>query len=899
MRFERIGGYRVTAKIGEGGMGEVYRARDTKLDRDVALKVLPQAFTDDPDRLARFEREAKVLASLNHPNIGHIYGLEEAEGQKALVLELVEGPTLAERIKQGPIPVDEALPIAKQIAEALEAAHEQGIIHRDLKPANIKVKLDGIVKVLDFGLAKAFQPDASDPSMSQSPTISLTAAATQMGMVIGTAAYMAPEQAKGKVVDKRADVWAFGAVLFEMLTGMKAFSGDDVTDTIAAVVRAEPEWSLLPAETPGHVRMLLRGCLRKETRERIRDIGDARLSLDGVFAQPTDDGSRGIVNAPVWRRVLPYALTTLVAGLLGAGFVSWSSPEPSEREARTVARFSVALLPVDFFGAINDRVVATAPDGSAFAYAANQQLYQYSLRTGTTEVVGGTEAVAPLAPVFSPDGRWLAFFSDRDGQLQRVPTSGGAAVSIADIEPPPYGVSWTDDDEIVFAQDRKGIFRVTSSGGVPELLIPAESEGNLRVHGPQMLPDGQSVLFTVARSSWDNGRIVVQSIDSSERRVLVDGGTDGRYLATGHLVYIRNNTLFAVPLDLERLEVTAGPVPVLEGVGRAMFSGGGHFSVSRNGMLVYLPGGGIRERRLIWRDRAGRAEPIAAQPSGYVQARISPDGSKAVLEVSGRQSDLWLWDFARESMTRLVVDPSNDEQPEWSPDGQHIIFRSDRNETFGLYRIAADGTGDVETLIESARGLNPLSFTRDGNRLIVNEVLADGGAPELSIVTLEGEPRVEPLFHPGYLIDDADISPDGRWLVYESGAGGGVDIFVRPFPDLDAGRFPISTDGGFSSMWGPDGSEIFFGERGSGNGLMRVEVTTEPTFTASRPERLFLHDQPLDRRDRDYDIHPDGERFLMISATDGSTGGDPLSGLLRIEVVLNWHQELLERVPIP
>ena len=498
-------------------MGEVYRARDTKLDRDVALKVLPQAFTDDPDRLARFEREAKVLASLNHPNIGHIYGLEEAEGQNALVLELVEGPTLADRIKRGPIPVDEALPIAKQIAEALEAAHEQGVIHRDLKPANVKVKDDGTVKVLDFGLAKAMQPEASDVSASMSPTISLTAAATQMGMVIGTAAYMAPEQASGKVVDKRADVWAFGAVLYEMLTGTRPFTGDDVSKTLARVIDRDPDWSTLPKELPPVLTNFLRGCLEKNPKQRVGDIRDVRLAMEGAFETTVSEPPEPIVVPTLrpWQRPAPLALAALGIAAI-ASVVVWSLTRPG---APHVVRFPIPLAADQDFSFTGRPMVAISPDGSHLVYTANRSLWLRPVDQLQATQVPGTEEEA-RAPFFSADGQSIGFWAD--AQLKKVSVSGGAPVTLADGVSNPFGASWGADDMILYGQP-EGIMQVPGASGTPALLIPVDEREVM--HRPQMLPGGEWVLFTVrdGPGNWDAAQIVAQSVTTGERTVLIDG----------------------------------------------------------------------------------------------------------------------------------------------------------------------------------------------------------------------------------------------------------------------------------------------------------------------------------------------------------------------------------------
>ena len=615
-----LGPYSVIAKIGEGGMGEVYRATDTSLDRQVAIKVLPDAFASDAERLARFEREAKVLASLNHPNIGAIYGLEKSGDTRALVLELVEGPTLADRIKQGPIPVDEALPTAKQIAEALEAAHEQGIIHRDLKPANIKVKDDGTVKVLDFGLAKAFQPDASDPNMSQSPTISLTAAATQMGMVIGTAAYIAPEQAKGKVVDKRADVWAFGAVLYEMLTGQKPFVGDDVSDTLALVLKFEPAWDALPADTPPRIRQLIQTCLQKNPKQRVHDVADVRLVMEGVF-ETTARASSDAVLLAAWKRPVGTAVVALVSLAVG-GFAVWSLTRPA---LPRVVRFRIPLAADQAFSSPGRRMVAISPDGSHIAYSANGSLWLRPVDQLEAVQVPGIGDRA-RGPFFTADGQSLGFWVA--GQLKKVAVSGGAPVSLADLPTRPRGPSWGVDDMILYGQP-EGIMRVPGAGGTPELLI-SFGEGE-RIYGPQLLPGGEWVLFTMSTGSdsTDEAQIVTQSVTTGERTVLINGGRDGRYLSTGHLVYLLNNVLFAVPFDVGARQVTGGPVPLVEGVSSSVASGGdrpAHFSVSANGSLVYVSGtaGGDGLVSLVWVDRNGDEERLPAPRRAYEYPRVSP-----------------------------------------------------------------------------------------------------------------------------------------------------------------------------------------------------------------------------------------------------------------------------------
>ena len=572
-----LGPYEVVGLIGQGGMGEVYQARDTTLDRDVALKVLPEAFTADPDRLARFEREAKVLASLNHPNIGSIYGLEEADGVKALVLELVEGPTLADRIKQGPIPIDEALPIAKQIAEALEAAHEQGVIHRDLKPANIKVKDDGTVKVLDFGLAKAFQPDAGDASASMSPTISLTAAATQMGMIIGTAAYMAPEQAKGKVADKRADVWAFGVVLFEMLTGRRTFEGDDISEVMAGVIKSEPEWDTLPTELSPAVVTYLRRCLQKDPRERIRDIGDVRLAMAGAFdlpAPPPVDVPEPAATVPplrLWQR--PVAATAIVLLLVAiTGLAVWILTRPVPPAPRPLVQFVLQTPPDGAFGASPDTDVAISPDGTRVVYASgrggasSRRLYLRQLGELDATLIRGTEG--GFSPFFSPDGQTVGFRTFPNNILKKVSVLGGPAVTIAEADSLRglRGMSWGPDDTIVFGSP-SGLMRVPAVGGEPEPLTTVDPEQGATDHRfPHVLPNLTGVLFTAWSGSDETSRLAVVSLETGTVRYLLQGGSHPHYAPTGHIVYGVGGTLRAVGFDADRLELTSdNPVRCISG----------------------------------------------------------------------------------------------------------------------------------------------------------------------------------------------------------------------------------------------------------------------------------------------------------------------------------------------
>ena len=727
----RLGPYRVTAKIGEGGMGEVWQARDTKLDRDVALKVLPEAFTSDPDRLARFEREAKVLASLNHPNIGSIYGLEEAEGVRALVLELVEGPTLADRIKQGPIPIDEALPIAKQIAAALEAAHEQGVIHRDLKPANVKVKDDGTVKVLDFGLAKAFQPAASDPGLSASPTISLTAAATQMGMVIGTAAYMSPEQASGKAVDKRADVWAFGVVLYEMLTGARPFVGDDVSKTLAHVIAIDPDWSTLPKNLPPVLGTFLRGCLQKNPKKRVRDIGDVSLAMEGAFEARVSAPSEPTAASQlqVWQRPIP-AIGIVMIAVLVTGLTIWTATRP---EPGDLIRFTIVppdTAPLGFAGPHQD--LAISPDGTQIAYqgpspsGAGTQLHLRSIdQLVGTALRGGEGGVAPF---FSPDGEWVGFVGSTTGSsLQKTSILGGPPVTLTASASLIRGASWGTDDQIIFGTVNAGLFRVSGGGGEPELLTSLDTEQGEGSHRwPSIIPGREAVVFVVRGQPLTTGQLAVLDLDTGAVTRLGLAGVSPHYLSTGHLVYAaEDGSVRAVPFDATSLDITGNPVPLVEGV-MVKGSGAADFSISDNGRLVYALGGGgaglTLTSRLVVTGQDG-AGTLLADIAGFAwYPRFSPDGTRVAFAVSqtsgaGPAADLWVLDIERGTRTRLTSEGNNRFYPVWSPDGSQLAFADGAGATNRVLLVSADGSGEPETLLDRDERQFPTSWSDDGNLL--------------------------------------------------------------------------------------------------------------------------------------------------------------------------------------
>ena len=895
----RLGPYEIVSPLGAGGMGEVYRARDAKLNRDVALKVLPGSFILDPDRLARFKREAQVLASLNHPNIAAIYGFEESNCVQALVLELVEGPTLAERIAHGPIPIDEALPMARQIAEALEAAHEQGIIHRDLKPANIKARSDGTVKVLDFGLAKAMEP-VSTPSASGtlSPTIT-SPALTVMGVILGTATYMSPEQAKGRQADKRSDVWAFGAVLYEMLSGRRAFKGDDIADTLAAVLRQDIDWTALPASTPASVRRLIARCLDRDVKQRLRDIGEARIVLADPAAPARDARGVPALAAPqsLWRRAIPVVLAAIVAGVLASAATVYLRPSQAPV---AVTRFllslgegqSVSLQTIS-------RAVDLSPDGALIAHTAGQRLYVRSMsELEARPIVGGdTPGSFVTGPVFSPDSRSVAFWSGADRTLKKVAVSGGAAITIYPADQP-FGMSWAEDG-IVFGQNNKGVMRVSANGGTPEVLVSVKV--GEQAYGPQILPGGETVLFTLATGidadRWDKAQIVTQSIRTGERKTLVNGGSDGRYVPTGHLVYALGGIVFAVPMDLLRLEVTGGPVPIIEGVRRAAASttGAAHFGFSDTGSLVYLPGpiatATADQFDLALIDRKGGVEPLNLPPGPYEHPRASPNGTRIAFATDdGREAIVWIYELGSTTSMRRLTFGGKNRFPIWSGDGQRVAFQSDREGDRGIFWQRADGSGAAERLTKPDQGTFhiPESWSPKGEQLLFTVTTGSG----VSLWTFTLQDRKATPFADVHSVSriNSTFSPDGRWVAYNVTESGVTGIYVRPFP-ATATKYLVSKATTVQPAWSRDGRELVSQPQG---GLQAVQtITTQPSFSFGPPvlrPRGYINGGPTFQRN--YDVMLDGRILGVVPA-----GPTLSSGTAQIQVVLNWFEELKQRVP--
>ncbi len=890
--------YEINASLGMGGMGEVYRAKDLKLGRDVAIKVLPEEFARDLDRTARFQREAKLLASLNHPNIAAIHGLEESDGTLFLVLELVEGDTLADRLKHGPISVAESVKLALQIAEALEAAHEKGVIHRDLKPANISVTADGKAKVLDFGLAKAYAGDREEVNLSNSPTLSDVA--TGKGVILGTAAYMSPEQARGKAVDKRADIWAFGCVLFEMLTGRGAFPGKDVTDILAAVIRAEPEWNSLPANLHARLREVIERCLKKEPKERYHDISDVKGDIQAVLADP-----RGVLvqHLPAveptrkLRTILPWVAVTAILCLVIAGAAVWIL-KPTE--PRRVVRFT--YVPPAEQGNLRGGL-AVSPDGSQFVYATTEGLYIRSVDSLDARLIAGTDA-GSRQPVFSPDGQWIAYWSRRDQKLKKVAVSGGAPVVLCDSGLGISGLSWDSGNTIVYSDVLGGgVKRVSAAGGTPESLIEANI-ANIAKDGmpvvPQMLPDGKTVLFTsiFTIQNADGAQITIQSLESGERRTLVPG-YGARYLPTGHLVYAPGGNdaanVVAVPFDLDTLETKGGPIPLIESVGG--------LAISDSGTLVYVEqperaAEASSGRALVWVDRNGKEETLAASPDAYQHPNVSPDGTRVALAVDG---SIRILDLNRRTLSKLTFRGTNF-TPVWTPDGKRVVYGSMRGESdkyvSGIYWKAADGTGEEEQLVSTQGGfVFPYSWSGDGKTL-VGAQSPEGQRFDIWMLSLDGKRVLSPILHEDYLETQPRISPNGRFITYTSAESGMTEVYVQSFPDVSKGRWQVSTAGGDSPLWSRDGRELFYMK---GAAVMAVSVTTEPSFTVvGSPQKLFEGPYACPTKNIGdsipWDMSADGKRFLMIKLP----GALPAEAdtTRNIIIVLNWTEELKLRVPV-
>jgi hypothetical protein len=894
----RLGSYDVVSALGAGGMGEVYRARDARLGRDVAIKVLPAAVTADKERLARFEREARVLASLNHPHIGAIYGVEDIDGVPALILELVEGETLGERLANGvSLSVDNILTIARQIAEALEAAHAQGIIHRDVKPANIKITPAGIVKVLDFGIAKAAGGSAGGDGAS-TPTI--TATAVHEGAMIGTAAYMSPEQARGQVIDKRTDIWAFGCVLYEMLCGRMAFPGRTVSDHIAAVLEREPDWSALPAATPVMLRHLLRWCLQKDPSRRLHDIADARVQIDSLLTTaPAETSAAAVVTRPVslWRQAVPWSLVVVaVAGAALAVWAPWRRALPSPAPVRVRAELGANVAPLT---GNRGAMVNLSRDGAVVMFVGEEsasgirRVYLRRLDQLAATPVSGTDGAEGV--FFSPDGQWIGFFAG--GKLKKVSVLGGAVVTLADA-PIHKGGAWGEDGTIVYMPGQPvgfNLFRVSSAGGKPEALTTL-AQGELTHRWPQTLPGDTGVLYTSSTDldDYNGSNLVVQPLPAGRGKIVLRGGYHGRYLASGHLAYVNSGTLFVVAFDLDRLEVIGEPVPVLEDVRHNPTTGNVHYAVSASGTLVYLPA----EHRgdavpMHWMGQDGHTTPLLTTAANWFNPQFAPDGRRIALQILASHTDIWVYEWARDTLTRLTAEPANDSKPVWTPDGRRIAFAS--KTPFNLYWRQADGTGESQRLTESPHTQRPASWHPNGKLLAFEEQHPQTNW-DLMILPIDGDevsgwrPGTPSVFLNGAEVEQEPMfSPDGRWLAYSSLETGQAEVYVRPFPG-PGGKWQISNGGATHPTWSRTKPELFYR---SGQHIMVAPYAIEAgSFVAKKP-RVWSERRLLFRGERGFDLHPDGERVAVLPDTDGQDGAKRDTAVF----IVNFFDELRRIAP--
>ena len=894
----RLGPYQIEAAIGAGGMGEVYRARDTRLDRTVAIKVLPTALASDPQFRERFEREARSISALNQPHLCTLHDVGSQDGVEFLVMEHLEGETLAERLKRGPLPIDETLDCAVQIADALDKAHKRGIVHRDLKPGNVMLTKSG-AKLLDFGLAKlATAPSGAIETRLMTTPPAGAAPITSQGSLLGTFQYMAPEQIEGQDVDARADLWAFGCVLYEMATGRRAFEGKTQASLIASILERQPTpISELQPMTPPALGRIVRTCLANDPEDRFQTAHDLWLQLQWI----EEGGSAAGLAAPVMahrrrrERAIWFGLGLALAS--AAGVAAWLL-KPAPPVAHVVSRFEYPLPDGQTFTRAGRHVLAISPDGTKIVYVANQQLYLRSIDQLDAHPIPGT-AEDPLEPVFSPDGQWIAYFTPGaagPGALRKIAIGGGAPVTLCQTKSLPFGASWRNGT-IVFGGFVPGeinaIQAVSDSGGVARTLVSVDPKEG-RAAQPQLLDDGTHVVFAIINFSTTTaeGQIVAQGVEGGSRKLLVNGGTNPQVLPTGQLVYIHDDAILGVPFDVSRLTTTGGPVSIVQDVVSRNPTGAGQFAISRNGTLVYMPGGARPNNRvLVWLDRQSREVAIGAPPRSYEYPRLSPDGTKIAMTSADEENDVWIWDLVRETPVRLTFGPAVELYPTWMPDGRQVVFRSADGSRTDIFRKSADGTGAVEALTRNGSGGEPQSLSPDGKLLVYRTGLGPG-KNDLMLLPLDGSGAARPLLaDPKFNERNGEISPDGRWIAYESDESGQREIYVRPFPAVDAGRWAISSGGGQRPAWARSGRELFFQTLKPAR-LMATPVQPGQTFTYGRPQPLLdftLYDTLL-RPGRNYDVASD-ERFLVTRPLEKTANTRQT-----IIVVSHWFDEVQARV---
>jgi Tol biopolymer transport system component/tRNA A-37 threonylcarbamoyl transferase component Bud32 len=885
----RFGSYEIVSALGAGGMGEVYRARDPALNRDVALKILSPAFTGDPDRVARFRREAQLLAALNHPHIAQIYGLAEArlaQGDSGsmtsadtigLVMELVDGETLAARIARGPIPLDEALAFATQIAEALEAAHEQGIIHRDLKPANIAISVNDHVKVLDFGLAKLTAPDIASGSgrvdLSNSPTV-ISAVNSSAGVLLGTVTYMAPEQARGKVADRRADIWAFGCVLYEMLTSRRAFTGEAVADTFAAILTSDPDWTALPETTPAAIRRLLRRALQRDPKQRLSDIRDARLEIAEARLETPASAVQPVRRGIRWAHALPWAL----AAILALGLASVGMRQPQRSAPDNVTRLEMRLPPdVELYtlAAGSGSSIAVANDGRRIAFVGvaggQRRIYVRPLDALDAAPVKGTETATHC--FFSDDGRAVGFVTAA-GVLRRVSLDDG---STADLAPADFdGGTWSSDGRVVFVRDGS-LWVVPATGGTPSRLLSLDADRReTRQMSPVFLPAANAILFSsIAANDPNTARVESLTLATGERRVLVDRGMYPRYVSSGQLVFSRDDELFSVPFDAARLQLTGSPVRVSDAVGASHTDM--RLVAVASTTLAYVPSAATS--RLVWVSRRGDEQPLNETLRRYESPRLATGGQRLLVQAG----NLWVHDLTRSTFTQITAAVDGSAMPVWSPDGTRIVFQSGK----GLAWVAAGDAGRTGMLAGTVASDVPGSISPDGARVLFVRITRET-AGDLYLAPLDGDTPVRPILRTPAYEGSARFSPDGHWIAYSSDESGRMEVFVRAADGPDR-RWPVSTEGGTQPVWNPNGQEIFYR---NGTRMMAVQVTgAGAELKLSQPLQLF--DRPYafgsGTTVPNYDVSPDGQRFVMVKDESRET---------HVNVVLNWREAVTARTPI-
>jgi len=886
----KLGPHEILAPIGAGGMGEVYKARDTRLDRIVAIKVLPDHLSNKPDLRERFEREARTIASLNHPHICTLHDIGHQDGIDYLVMEYVEGETLAQRLTKGPLPLDQTLKYAIEIADALDKAHRKGITHRDLKPGNIMLTKSG-TKLLDFGLAKLRQGAVSQVPLSERPTASDSI--TAQGTILGTLQYMASEQVEGGEVDSRTDIFAFGVVVYEMATGKKAFEGKSQASVIGAILKDDPPpISSLQPMTPPALDRVVKKCLAKNPEERWQNAHDLMSELKWIAEGGSQVSSlptvptKGI-RALGLRGLLLSAGTLLLVAAITSLAVWNLKPSPAPLQ-QPVSRFTITLPPgQQLAGLGNGAAVALSPDGAHLAYAAiqsgSQQIYLRAMDGLEARPVPGTEGA--VAPFFSPDGQWLGFFAGE--KLKKVSVNGGPAVTLANVSANSVaGGSWGSQGIIAFSPTQaEPLQQVSDAGGTAQPLTRLEN-GDITHRWPELLPGGKAVLFTAGTQAK---QVAVHPIPTGERRNLVQGGTNPRYAPPGHLVYAQGGSLMAVPFDPQRLTVTGAAVPVVEGVVQSLTTGAAQYSVSATGSLVYVPGGAqAAQRRLVWVDRKGMEQALPAPPHAYRYPRFSPDGQRVAVTIEESESNIWLYDLARDTLTRLTSQGSLNLMGAWTPDGKRIAFLSDKEGPLNLFWQLADGSGGLERLTTSQSTQAPNSWSPDGQLLAYMELNLTTGY-DIWVLRLSDR-KAQPFLRTPFNEAAPRFSPDGRWLAYASDESGRYEIYVQLYPG-PGGKWQISTDGGTEPVWNRNGRELFYR---SGDKMMAVDIATQPSFAAGKPRMLFAGQYlPTPTTFPNYDVSPDGQRFLMLKPTEQARAAPT-----QINVVLNWFEELKQKVPV-